>query len=267
MAVPVVGKKQLHIAQLSPGVRKVLARRAKEAARREYEPVKAADRRAIGLVNQEYGTQARSAQAATGMVEGTISQALKHLQSSGLSGGYLRQAANELTARQGDAASSLPFLLADAGAERRKGMIEAKTQLLSDRAQQQKSSAEKLNSLLKEERGTASSYLESQEKARKQREKEAKEAGQRSKSEVKALANAGIALRDAISQWKQDPELREKHPLATTEDWLKLAHGLTKEYEGVSLADAVEVIKRLRARWKKNTSKAVHGIVLNPGTE
>jgi hypothetical protein len=254
--VPVVGPKQLHIAQLSPRARKILAHRARQAARREYAPVKAADRQAIGLVNREYGVQARSAKAATNMVGASLTQALQKLPSTGLSGGYLKQAANELAARRADAASSLLFLLADAGSERRKGLIEAKTQLISDRADQQKSAAEKLNSLLSSERDAASSYLAAQEKAQKP-----------SKSEAKSLANAATALHDYLSHWKAEPVLQEANPLKTNADYAEAAHWLAKKYEGVSLADAAKVLAATRARWKKDPNKFLHGLVFNPGTE
>ena len=254
MAVPTVGQKQLHIAQLSPKVRKILKHRAAAANRREYAPVLAADRSAFGAANADYRTQAQSIRGATHMSEAAISQAIRGLRKSGLSGGYLKQALHELTARQGDAASAVPFLLSDAQEERSKALGDARQQLLTDRAGMQQGIASDFNSALESQRTKASTVLK--EQAGKREEGHQADEG---------LRNAAIALRDSIGQWKKDPELREQNPLASTADWVKLAHGLTKEYEGVSLSDAAKVIAALRKRWESHPEKGAKGLVFNAG--
>ena len=256
--IPVVGAKQLHPVQLSPQVRRIEAHRTREAARREAAPVLASDRSAFGAANREYRTQARSARGATSAVQGSLAEALGGLKASGLSGRYLQQARNEFMSREADAASALPALLAGAQEERSKAILDARQQLLSDRAQMQQSAASDFNQRLKELRGQGSSVLKSEEKEA--------ESGGLSKSELKSLENAGIALHDAIAQWKKDPELQAGNPLQTKEDWLKLAHGLTKEYDGFGLAEAAKVIAALRRRWQKHPGKALKGLVFSPGT-
>ena len=254
--IPTVGEKQLHIGQLSPRVRRILKHRAAAANQREYAPVLAADRSAIGGVNRDYRTQAQSIRGATHMSEAAISQAIRGLRKSGLSGGYLKQALHELTARQGDAASSVPFLLSDAQEARSKGLQDARQQLLTDQAAKQQGTASDFNSALESQRSRASTVLKEQADKRA-------EGGKANEG----LNNAAIALHDFISHWKKDPELQEQNPLASTADFVTLAHGLTSGYEGVSLSDAAAVIARLRKRWEHHPNKALKGLVLNPGTE
>ena len=77
--IPVVGSKGLHVAQLSPEVRRILAHRSRKAARREYAPVLRADRAAFGAANRNYRTEARSVRGATNMVQNSLDQVLGSL--------------------------------------------------------------------------------------------------------------------------------------------------------------------------------------------
>jgi len=244
--IPTVDEEQLHIGQLSPRVRKVLKRRATQAKRREYAPVLAADRAAFAGVNADYRREAQSIQGATNMSQAAIAQATRGLRKSGLGGRYLKQALSELTARQGDAAASVPFLLADAREERAEGLQDARQQLLTDRAAMQSGIASDFNSALESQRSKASTVL-----------KEQAERTAKSGKADEGFRNAAIALRDFISHWKRDPKLRETNPLASTPDFVSLAHGLTSEYEGVSLSDAAKVIARLRKRWEQDPNKVL----------
>lgn len=253
--VPVVGTRGLHVAQLSPEVRGILKRRSDAAAKREYAPVLAADRAAFGAANQRFRGEKRSILGATDMAEASLSQALRGLKASGLSGRYLRQATNELTARRGDVAGAVPFLLSDAASERGEAIQEARTELISDRAAMQQSAAQKFNSALDEERNTASSLL------KERAEDRARSGGL--EFDPRNLKNAQIAIQDSLAAWAKNAPVevegpdgektlvpvQKLNPLRTMEDWRTFAQGLTKQYDGFDLVDVMEVIKRaLRKR-------------------
>lgn len=243
--IPTVGTGRLNTAQLSPGERRILARRSKRAAQREYAPVIAADKAAFGTANRAYRTQAQSVRGATNMVENTLSQTLRGLKSSGLKGNYLRQVQNEVTSRQQDVAGSIPMLLADAATEKAKSYADARTQLLTDRAQKGQSKAQMFNQLLKEERGKASTVLKDENKGP-------------SASDIEGLKNAAKGLQIMITEWKNDPKLQEEFPLEKNEDWLGLVKDLQKSYDGVTLTDAATVVDRLKKHWA--IKKATHAL-------
>lgn len=245
--VPVVGSKQLHTAQLSPEERRIRHRRAKRANQREYAPVLAADRAAIAGVNQDYQREASSIQGASQMTEDMLANALRGLQGSGLSGQYLKQAVGELSSRQGDAAAAVPFLLSDAREQRSDALGEVQQQLAQDRAAMLQGTAEDFNQLLKEGRGEASQVLKEQAEDR-----ETAEGSPR--FDPTAIANAKLALKDALSAWAKNPlvegpdgevPLHQINPLRSKQDWLSFATGLTKEYEGFGLAEINSVIQQL----------------------
>lgn len=246
--VPAVGTKGLHIAQLTPEVRSILRHRADAAAQRAYAPEIAADKQAIGAVRQGFQNERDSILGATDMAQDSLTQALRGLKSSGLSGRYLRQGVNELTARQGDVASSVPFLLADAAQERNEALTTARQELTDSRAARAKSGAEMFNSLLKEKRDEASSVLS-----------ERVEGGE-GKFDPRALENADLALKDALTAWSKNVPVKipgqegppipvqEANPLRTIDDWRSFAKGLTDAYEGFDYVDVMEVVKRFLRR-------------------
>lgn len=245
--IPTVGSKELHTSQLSPQERRIRHRRAKRANQREYAPVLAADKAAIAGVNQDYQQEAQSVRGASQMTEAALADALRGLKASGLSGNYLRQAAQELTSRQGDAANAIPFLLSDAREQRSDALGEAQQQLVQDRASMQKGTAEDFNQLLKEGRGEASQVLKEQE------EKRESEAGT-GMFDPKSLQNAKLALKDALQTWGENPTvegpdgevpLRQLNPLRSKEDWLRFAAGLDNQYSGFGLAEINHVIQQL----------------------
>jgi hypothetical protein len=250
--VPVVGTQGLHTAQLSPEVRRILHRRAVKANRREYAPVLNADRQALGGINREYQNEASSVRGAASMTEAMLAQALAGLKASGLHGSYLKQATEELTSRQGDAAAAIPFLLSDAREGRTKAIGEAKQQLVQDRASMLKGTAADFNQLLKEGRSTASQILKEQQE---KRESEAENHGGEPKFDAKDLQNARLALKDALRTWSENPlvegpegsevHLQQLNPLKTREDWLRFATGLDHQYSGFGLAEINHVIQQL----------------------
>lgn len=250
--IPVVGTKQLHTAQLSPQERRILHKRAAAANRRESAPVLAADRQAFGGINRAYQDEASSVRGAASMTEDMLAQALQGLKSSGLKGNYLRQAMNELTSRQGDAASAIPFLLSDAREAKADALGEAKQQLVQDRASMLQGTAQDFNSALGSARNDASQVLKEQQE---KREVAAEDHGGEGMFEPKDLQNAKLALKDALTAWAQNPmvegpegeevPLKSLNPLRTREDWLRFAAGLDHQYSGFGLAEINHVIQQL----------------------
>jgi len=250
--IPTVGTKQLHSAQLSPQERRLLHKRAAAANRREMAPVLAADRAAFGGINQDYRQEASSVRGAAQMTEEMLSQALAGLKASGLKGNYLRQAMNELTSRQGDAAAAIPFLLSDAREAKADATGEARQQLIQDRAAMQQGVAQDFNSSLESARGDASQVLKEQQE---KRESESEDHGGQGMFDSKDLQNAKLALRDALQTWSENPTvegpdgedvpLRQLNPLKTRADWLRFANGLDHQYSGFGLAEINHVIQQL----------------------
>lgn len=251
--IPVVGTRGLHSAQLSPELRSLLKRRSDAAAQREYAPQVAADKQAIGSVRQGFQNERKSILGATDVAQNSLSAALKGLQSSGLSGRYLKQAVGEVSGRQGDVAQSIPFLLADAAQQRNEGLTEARQELTDTRAARDQSAAAGFNSLLKSQREKASTVL-GERAERKEGE---------GKFDPRALENADLALKDALTAWKknvpveidgQEVPIQQVNPLKTADDWRGWAKGLTDQYEGFDFVDVMEVVKRfLRRRQKHHT--------------
>lgn len=250
--LPQVGTRDLNTVTLSPELRKILRRRAHNAAKRAYAPILAADRQAFRDINRAYQTEAKAVRGATSMVQESLAQALAGLKRSGLRRGYLRQAVNELTSRQADAARAIPFLLADARENRARAMSEAQQELNKHRAEMLQASAGNFNQLLKEARTAGSSLMkERKDRARAMRE-EARAKREREKEgglnlDPVNLRNAELALKDALRQWASDDELKELNPLRTRQDWERFAVGLDSQYPGFSLAEADAVIRRLLA--------------------
>lgn len=249
--IPVVGTKQLHTAQLSPQERRILHKRAVAANRREYGPVLGADRAAFGGINRDYRNEASSVRGAAAMTEEMLAQALQGLKASGLKGNYLRQAMNELTSRQGDAAAAIPFLLSDAREARTDALGQAKQQLVQDRAAMQQGIAQDFDSSLEGARSDASQVLKEQQE---KREAASRDHGE-SMFDPKDLQNAKLALKDALTAWAKNPmvegpegdevPLKSLNPLKTREDWLRFAAGLDHQYSGFGLAEINHVIQQL----------------------
>ena len=253
--VPVVGQKQLHPVQISPEVRRIEARRAKRASRREYAPVIAADRNAFDEANREYGVQAHSVKGATHMVEGALAQALAGLKGSGLSGRYLQQTRNEFTSRAADAASAIPALLAGAQEERGKALGEARSQLATDKAAMQQDAAQSFNTRLRELRTAGSSALKS----------ENSDTSGSSRSLKIALMTAITGYQELLAssgkwfQGKTEVEpgtegAREIHPPRTDAEWRAFALQVAKA-EGADPVDAANAVKVLRERINKKVKK------------
>jgi hypothetical protein len=266
--VPTVGAKQLHVAQLTPEVRRILKHRADEAARRETAPVIAADRGLIGAAKQQYRSEAASARGATSAVESALAQALAGLKGSGLSGRYLGQAKSEFTSRAADAASALPSLLAGAGEERGKAIGEARQTIAEDKAAMQQSAASKFNSSLSEERNAATSFLDAQAKKRQ----EEGEDGGLSDSEHRKIQNAAVDLQNALHVWAANSPIpsgefagktpQQINPLKTASDWRQFAAGLVSNGEGYDITAAMQAIHAfLKQRKKREVPIEAHGSV------
>ena len=250
--IPTVGTKGVHTAQLSPRLRKIEARRTRKAAQRAYAPELRADREALAEPGKAYRTQVGSVKGATNIFTGALAQALAGLKGSGLKGRYLQQTKSELLGQLHDAASYAPYLIAEAGETRNKEASEARRELLSDRAQMQKSGLEAFNSRLKELRGTAAARLKEQQEKKESEAKEAAEGGGSgglSKSEIKALESAAIAVRNFITEWKGDKKAQEAIPLQSGADWAKAAKFIASKNESATPADVAKVLKRVRERW------------------
>jgi hypothetical protein len=262
--IPTVGAKDLHVVQLAPGLRKLLHHRAVAAERRAYKPILKSDRGAFGEANRAYQLEKGSAQGAAGLVQGGITQALAGLKGSGLTGGALRQAQSALTARSGQAAEAIPYLLADAGKERTEANLAARQQLTSDRAQMEQGAAQGFNSLLASARSTGSQGLKEQEE---HKEAEAKKEHE-GLFDPKALSNARLALKAKLTEWMQnpvvpiknaqgeteEPHVQEINPLASKADWLKFAQALAKE-PGFDLSEANHVIHQLLKRRQEEAAQ------------
>lgn len=247
--IPTVGTKGLNIAQLSPEARRILKLRAKRAAQRKYAPVLAADRAAVRDANRGYGAEKRSILGATSMVQNSLTQALRGLKGSGLSGGYLRQVQNDLTSRQGDAAASIPFLLADAARERTEAVGDARAQLREDRAARASTTAEKFDTLLKEERGKASGVLKERRGG----------TDSELKSDPRALKIAMLAARTGYQELlknagKRTEEGTEIHPPWNDQEWRAFTLTVAKT-EGIDAVDAANAVKILRRRIQEQVRK------------
>lgn len=240
--IPTVGTRGLALAQLSPEARRILKRRTKREAQREAAPILASDRAAIRDANRGYGAEKRSILGATDMVQNSLSQALRGLKGSGLSGGYLRQVQNDLTSRQGDAAASIPFLLADAARERTEEVGEARAQLRSDRAAMQQSAASKFNQLLKEERGKASGVV----KARREGTDSELTSDPRALKIAMLAATTGYQelLKNAGTRTEEGTEI---HPPWNDQEWRAFALTVAKT-EGIDAVDAANAVKIL---WRR----------------
>ena len=256
--VPVVGSQQLHPVQVSQPIRELEAHRTREAARRESAPVLAADREAFAAAKKQYRAEAASARGATNAVESSLAQALAGLKGSGLSGRYLQQTKNEFTSRAANAASSLPFLLAGAAEERGKAFTEARSQLSQDRAAMQQSGASAFDQRLKELRGAGTTAVKEQEADH-----------ELSKDETKSFQNATNALKDFLSQWGENIDVKDPttgelvpiqqvNPLKTADQWKSLAHGLESHYSGFDITDAIKAIHAFLTRRKKASTEDVH---------
>jgi hypothetical protein len=231
--IPTVGAKQLHPVQLSKGIRRRRYRQAKNAARRESAPILRADQAAFGSANRAYGMEASSVKNATSMVEQQLAAALQGLGASGLSGKYKRQAAQEFTARQADAASAIPFLLANAAQDRTKSIEEARNQLMGDRAQMQSTAASKFNQLLKEDRSAGTSAIEAAQKKR-----ESSKEGSREEAKV-ANKEVNLAVQEVRRLLQAYPE---EHP-ETKEEWSAFV-GQVAKAEGVGLRAAMDGVRQ-----------------------
>lgn len=247
MPLPTVGTRALGTSKLTPKARGILKQRATGAARREYAPILAADQQAFGGVNRAFRNEKKSIVGATDIAQRSLSQAMKELARSGLSGRYLNQTRKELSARQGEVAQSIPFLLADAANERAEGIQEARSTLLGHQAEMQKSAATKFNSLLKEAQTSAASVAKERSEQRGN--------GEKFDWDPLKLKNAQIALARGLDAWSKNPIVtievdgeevkmpaQEALPLKTKEEWRAFAGDL--ETSGSDAAHIMEVVRR-----------------------
>lgn len=184
-SIPIVGAGQTHQVQLSPALRKLLHHRAAAAARREAAPVLAADREVLRIPQQEYRTAATSNKAALDAVVSSLAGALASLGGSGLKGHYRQETAQGLRDQKAQALAALPYLNAIAGEERAKGMTEARTQLVQDRAAMQQNAAQGFNSLLEKARGAGTQSEKEREGRERSNRQEVKSNEREHAAEVK----------------------------------------------------------------------------------
>lgn len=280
MPLPVTTPQDVNLNRLSPELRRILRQRAHAQARREYAPILEADRAALEAPQAAYRTQAQATRGAASMAENLLLSALGGLKGRGLSGSALNQTRSELTSRIGDAASSVPFLLADAAEERAAGVGEARQQLMQDRGAMLSDSAANFNSLLEKAREAGGSQIEeekdAQKAARKAAEDEAMTGANGLDISPENLKNAELALKTALTGWAENPEvegpdgemvpLKELNPLRTDQDWRLFAQGLVENNEGFGLAAINEIIERIRPAAADARRRREHqGVVPQPG--
>jgi hypothetical protein len=245
--IPTVGPRDVRTVQLSPRLRRIERRRTRNAAQREAAPQIHADKAALAETGKNYRTQVASIKGASQMTSSALAQALAGA-GQGLHGRYEQQLKSELLSRlKGVGAQALP-LIAEAGEERNKERTEAMQQLREDRAARDSSALAEFDQRLKELRGAGSSALKEQQEKRES-EQEGGGPGGLSKSEIKALDSAAIAVKNFINDWKEQPELRKLNPLRTAEDWAKAASFIAHANESAAPADVATILKRVRSRW------------------
>jgi hypothetical protein len=275
--VPVVGTKQLHTVQLSPGLRKILHERAARQNRREYAPVIGADKAAIQIPQREYETQVGAAKGASSAIQTSLAQALAGLKASGLQGHSLQQAIAGLSSRQGEALESLPYAYAGAAEERTKGQREARLKLLEDRAQRQQGTASDFDNLLESGRSSGAEALK--EKAGRERshdqevaknehahEAEVKESHREKAQETFGPGGSAEVSKNVQSMYdvalsgykfllshhgeatKSGNELK---PPKTAPEWEEFVKIVKKEAGAGSYSEAVEAVEQLRKQLAK----------------
>jgi hypothetical protein len=235
-----VGAEVLHPVQIAAPIRHLEAKRTKRAAHREYAPTINADKQAQQATRHEYGTEAASYKGAAGMLDSSLAQALAGIGGSGLKGTAAQQVKSELTARLGDVASSLPYLLAGNREEEGKALSEGRQQLLQDRAAMQKSSASAFNQRLKELRGQGTSAITEQSKHQTSISEDAKK-------------EIGAAVREGERLLAAYPGERPETP----EEW-KIFEGSIENAEGVGVRGARMAAELLR--YRTGVNKAVRSV-------
>lgn len=270
--IPVVGTQNVHTVQLSPRLRQILHERAARQNRREYAPIIAADKAAIGLPQHEYETHVGAAKGAASAIQASLAQALAGLQGSGLHGRTLQQAIQGLSARQGEAVQALPYAYAGAAEERNKAQREARQGLLEDRAKRQAGIASDFDNLLESSRSSGAQSLKEQEErershrqevAKNEREHAAEVKENHRKAALKTYGPGGTAeVSDNVQsmydvalsgykyllahhgeETKKGNELKPPHSAPEWEEFVKV---VKKEAGAGSYQDALEAVEMLR---------------------
>lgn len=270
--IPVVGTKNVHTVQLAPKLRQILHERAARQNHRQYAPIIAADKAAIGLPQHEYETHVGAAKGATSAIETSLAQALAGLQGSGLHGRTLQQAIQGLSSRQGEAVQALPYAYAGAAEERNKAQREARQGLLEDRAKLQSGIASDFNNLLESSRSSGAQSLKEQEErershdqevAKNEREHEADVKENHRKAAQKSYGRGGSAEVTDNVQSMYDVALHgykyllahhgettekgnELKPPKTVPEWEQYVETVKKQAGAGSIQDAAEAVEMLR---------------------
>lgn len=270
--IPTVGPRQVHTVQLSPKLRKILHERAARQNRREYAPVLAADRAALGAPQAEYETQVGAAKGGANAIESSLAAALAGLKGSGLEGHALQQAIAGLSSRQGEALQALPYAYAGAAEERTKGQSEARQALTEDRASMLQGIASDFDNLLESSRSSGAQALKEkegrerdhrQEVASNERghEKEVRE-NHRDKAEETYGPGGSAEVTDqvqsmfdvALSGYKyllshhgeETKSGNELKPPQSAPEWEEFVKVVKKEAGAGSYHDAIEAVEMLR---------------------
>jgi len=273
--LPTVGPRQLAQVRLAPRERAILHRRAVGAARRENLPAIRAARRAVGIEKLGYGqakqafrTERKSVIGATNLFDAYAARALRGAKTSGLRGRYRQEVLGEITSRRQDAASSIPFLLADAAQQRaedianvRQNVLEARQGVTEARAGQKTDVATAFNQLLKEARTAGASELKSRQTRRREARQKATEAQADFTKEVTdALHEAGRLLRQNP---KKLPQLHAQSVNKKIEAWWAGFQDAISNAEGVGLRAARIAAERLRkrieGRWRRGPEWQIGG--------
>lgn len=253
--LPMIGVRAAGEARLNKDLRRRFRRRANRQAARKFNPQIAALKAQRSAINNMLNREVRAIEQTVGAVRNDLSTSLGGLKDSGLKGQFLKQAQDELVARQGDLAQSIPYLTSDARQAAAADKMDLRTNIINARIDREQDAADTFASLMSEARTDA--------EQKQNRERTRKRANQGETDE--GVRNAMIAARDALSRWKaNEPDDKGVRPqdvtkLNTTQDWRSFAAFLVKQYEGFNLADAAKVLNQLR-RYNTSTDAVRTGI-------
>lgn len=191
-------RRSLHDRYLFPRIsradRQRLARRSERQARRMFAPDIAAARSGVQAVKRQRRKELQSVEGASDALQGIISQSIKDLKGSGLSGSSRHLIAQELSARRVDAAQSVPLLKADVRQSYIEPMATARGELATAKIDRVHEAQTTLSSLLEKARTQSRSAM----KAR---------ASSESGGKKKELADA---IKVAVLRYRKGPDTGEK---------------------------------------------------------
>lgn len=268
--IPTVGTKGVHTVQLSPRLRRIEARRTRNAARRANAPVIAADKAALREAGGTYNTQVQSIKGATAMTDSALLQALRG-GLGGLKGKYKQQVKSELLARLHDAAATVPSLVAEAGENRAQETREARQNLMQDRASMLREAATAFNSRLQSLRDKGATALKEREEGGEGGENPLAPDPRGVHNAYLVGANGLQELINSAGKWiDKDGNIVEPHtegakpihPPETDAEWRAFAENVAKKADSADQTDALRAVEILRQRYERHLHQ---GKIKQPG--